>query len=206
MIFDASDPDGVDHAVALLRAGEVVAIPTDTLYGIAVDPFRAGAVDRLFMAKERPRGVALAVLISSPDDVDDLVEPPIDAIARHWIGRFWPGGLTIVLPRRRDLRAADVLDLGGDPNTIGVRCPDHRLVRELCRRVGPLATTSANRHGEATPPDAAGVAAALGAGVGVVLDGGVCRGQPSTVVAIDADGEPQVLREGRVAVSDLTRP
>lgn len=206
MIFDASDPDGVDQAVALLRAGEVVAIPTDTLYGVAVDPFRAGAVDRLFMVKERPRGVALAVLISSPDDVDDLVEPPIDAIARHWIGRFWPGGLTIVLPRRQDLRAPDVLDLGGDPATIGLRCPDHRLVRELCRRVGPLATTSANRHGEATPPDAAGVAAALGAGVGVVLDGGICREEPSTVVTVDDAGEPHVLREGRIPVSELTRP
>lgn len=206
MIGAASDPDAVDQAVALLRAGEVVAIPTDTLYGVAVDPFRAGAVDRLFMVKDRPRGVALAVLIGSPDDLDDLVEGPVDPVARHWISRFWPGGLTIVVPRRRQLRDAEVLDLGGDPDTIGVRCPDHRLVRELCRRVGPLATTSANRHGEPTPPDAEGVAAALGAGVGLVLDGGICRGEPSTVVAVDDAGEPQVLREGRIPVSELTRP
>ena len=81
---------------------------------------------------------------------------------------------------------------------------DHRLVRELCREVGPLATTSANRHREPTPPDAQGVADALGDGVALVLDGGVCEGDPSTVVSV-LDDEVTILREGRIPVSDLLR-
>ena len=200
-VRDASDPAAVDEAVRLLRAGEVVAVPTDTVYGVAVDPFQAGAADRLFVAKERPKDVALPVLVAAAGDLDRLVEGPVDPLARKLVDRFWPGALTLVLPRRADLRD---LDLGGDASTIGVRCPDHRLVRELCREVGPLATTSANRHREPTPPDAAGVAAALGDGVALVLDGGVCAGEPSTVVSILGD-EVRILREGRIPATDLLR-
>jgi L-threonylcarbamoyladenylate synthase len=200
-VRDASDPAAVDEAVRLLRAGEVVAVPTDTVYGVAVDPFQPGAADRLFVAKERPKDVALPVLVAAADDLDRLVEGAVDPLARKLVDRFWPGALTLVLPRKADLRG---LDLGGDPATIGVRCPDHRLVRELCREVGPLATTSANRHREPTPPDAAGVAAALGDGVALVLDGGVCAGDPSTVVSILGD-EVRILREGRIPATDLLR-
>ena len=200
-VRDASDPAAVDEAVRLLRAGEVVAVPTDTVYGVAVDPFQPGAADRLFVAKERPKDVALPVLVAAAGDLDRLVEGAVDPLARKLIGRFWPGALTLVLPRRADLRE---LDLGGDPATIGVRCPDHRLVRELCREVGPLATTSANRHRQPTPEDAAGVAAALGDAVLLVLDGGVCAGEPSTVVSILGD-EVRILREGRIPAADLLR-
>lgn len=199
MIEDASDPAAVDAAVERLRAGEVVALPTDTVYGVAVDPFVEGAVDRLFAAKERPKSVEVPLLVSSPDDVAGLVEGAVPVAARRLMDRHWPGGLTIVLPRRADLRS---LDLGGDGSTVGVRCPDHRLVRELCRRVGPLATTSANRHREPTPPDADGVAAALGATVALVLDGGTCEGAPSTVVRV-TDDDLEILREGRIPASDL---
>ncbi len=200
-VVDATDPDAFDRAVALLRAGQVVALPTDTVYGVAVDPFQPGAVDRLFAAKERPRSVQVPVLVSTVDDVAALIEGPLDVFARRLTDRHWPGALTIVLPRaamRRDL------DLGGDPTTIGLRCPDHRLVRELCRRVGPLATTSANRHGEPTPLDAAGVAAALGDTVALVLDGGICDGSPSTVVSVVGD-EVTILREGAIPTDALLR-
>lgn len=200
-IEDASDPSAVDETVRLLRAGEVVAIPTDTVYGVAVDPFQTGGADRLFVAKERPKEVALPVLVAAAGDVADLVEGEVDVFARRLIDRFWPGALTIVLPRKASLRD---LDLGGDPSTIGIRCPDHRLVRELCREVGPLATTSANRHREPTPPDAAGVAVALGDAVALVLDGGICSGDPSTVVSV-FDDEVTILREGRIPVADLLR-
>ncbi|MDQ3107613.1 MAG: L-threonylcarbamoyladenylate synthase [Actinomycetota bacterium] len=200
-VFDATDPDAVDRAVALLRAGQVVALPTDTVYGVAVDPFHPGAVDRLFAAKERPRSVQVPVLVSSVDDVAALIDGPLDVFARRLIDRHWPGALTIVLPRAAERRD---LDLGGDPTTIGLRCPDHRLVRELCRQVGPLATTSANRHGEPTPPDAAGVAAALGDTVALVLDGGICEGSPSTVVSVLGD-EVTILREGRIPTAALLR-
>lgn len=200
-VLDASDPAAVDEAVRLLRAGEVVAIPTDTVYGVAVDPFQPGAADRLFVAKERPKDVALPVLVGAAGDLDHLVEGPVDPLARNLVDRFWPGALTLVLPRRVDLRE---LDLGGDPATIGVRCPDHRLVRELCREVGPLATTSANRHRQPTPEDAAGVAEALGDAVPLVLDGGICAGDPSTVVSILGD-EVRILREGRIPATELLR-
>ena len=199
MILDASDPAAFDDAVARLRAGEVVAVPTDTVYGVAVDPFQPGAADRLFVAKDRPKDVQLPILVSSPEDLAGLVEGEVDVFARRLVDRFWPGALTIVLPRRTDLRT---LDLGGDATTIGVRCPDHRLVRDLCRTVGPLATTSANRHKEPTPPDAAGVGAALGDDVALVLDGGRCEGAPSTVVSV-LDGVVTILREGRISTDQL---
>lgn len=198
-VRDASDPAAVEEAVRLLRAGEVVAVPTDTVYGVAVDPFQPGAADRLFVAKERPKDVALPVLVAAAGDLDRLVEGVVDPLARRLVDRFWPGALTLVLPRKAELRD---LDLGGDPATIGVRCPDHRLVRELCREVGPLATTSANRHRQPTPEDAAGVAEALGDAVPLVLDGGVCAGDPSTVVSILGD-EVQILREGRIPAGQL---
>jgi L-threonylcarbamoyladenylate synthase len=197
----ADDPDAVDEAIRLLRAGEVVALPTDTVYGVAVDAFAPSGADRLFAAKERDKAVAVPVLVATPDAATPLVEGRVDVVARRWMERFWPGALTIVLPRAADRR--DV-DLGGDPATIGLRCPDHRLARQLCADVGPLATTSANRHKEPTPPDAQGVADALGDAVALVLDGGPCRGAPSTVVSVLGD-EVTLLREGRIPFDDLIR-
>jgi tRNA threonylcarbamoyl adenosine modification protein (Sua5/YciO/YrdC/YwlC family) len=200
-ILPADDPGAIDEAVRLLRAGEVVALPTDTVYGVAVDAFAAGGADRLFAAKQRDRAVAIPVLVAAPDAATPLVEGAIDIVARRWMERFWPGALTIVLPRAEHLRT---VDLGGDAATIGLRCPDHRLVRHLCAEVGSLATTSANRHKEPTPPDAEGVAEALGDAVALVLDGGPCEGAPSTVVSVLGD-EVTLLREGRIPFDDLIR-
>ena len=200
-VLHASDPSAFDAAVDALRNGLVVAIPTDTVYGVAVDLFADGAIDRLFAAKERPKDVQVPVLVGAPEDASALVEAAVDVVARRWMERFWPGALTIVLPRAASARH---VDLGGDPTTIGLRCPDHRLVRELCRTVGPLATTSANRHRQPTPPDAEGVADALGDAVALVLDGGVCEGAPSTVVSVLGD-EITLLREGRIPFDDVIR-
>ena len=186
----------LDDAVAALRRGEVIVIPTDTVYGVAVDPFVDGATQRLFDAKRRPRDVTLPVLVGSPSDVDKVAV--VTDIARPLIDAHWPGALTIVLPRRADVS----FDLGTNESTVGVRCPDHDIVRELCRQVGPLAVTSANIHGEPTPTTAADVARALGAGVTVVVDGGPCAGAPSTVV--DCTGADVVLlREGRIPLERL---
>jgi L-threonylcarbamoyladenylate synthase len=116
------------------------------------------------------------------------------------MARCWPGPLTLVLARAGSARA---LELGGDPATVGVRCPAHDLVRRLAAEVGPMATTSANRHGEPTPPTAAGAAAALADAVDVVVDGGPCAGVPSTVV--DATGPKwHVLRIGAITRRALT--
>jgi len=189
----------LDEVVEALAAGRPVVLPTDTVYGVAVDPSRPGATDRLFEVKDRPTEAALPVLAADVDQAFALAGD-VPAAARRLADAFWPGGLTLVVPRRPGLG----YDLGGlDDLTIGVRVPDHDVVRALARRVGPLAATSANLHGRPTPGTAAGVVAELGDRVAVVLDGGVCAGAPSTVVACTADGSVTVLREGRIPSADV---
>ncbi len=175
--------------------GDIVGLPTDTVYGLAADPFRTGAADRLFRIKGRPRSVELPVLVADEGQALGLVTS-VPAVGRRLMAAFWPGALTLVLPRRPELEA----DLGDDDATIGVRCPDHPVPQALCARVGPLATTSANRHGMEPATTAAAVAALDG--VAVVLDAGPCAGAPSTVV--DCTGvEPKLLREGRIPWADV---
>jgi L-threonylcarbamoyladenylate synthase len=198
MIHPASDADALDAAERALRAGQLVGLPTDTVYGLAADAFRTGAADRLFAAKRRPRDVDLPVLVTGREQADQLATGLPD-VAYRLMDRFWPGALTLVLPRDPDV----VADLGDDEATIGLRSPDHEVARELWRRVGPLATTSANLHGQPTATTAGEVARLFGPAVPVVLDGGTCAGSPSTVV--DCTGEePKLLREGRIPWSEIT--
>jgi tRNA threonylcarbamoyl adenosine modification protein (Sua5/YciO/YrdC/YwlC family) len=185
------DPALVDRLVAALTAGEPVVIPTDTVYGVAALPSVVGATARLYALKDRRPDVPLAVLVAGPDDLDGLAVD-LDERATTLVGEHWPGALTVVVRRHPDLAG---WDLGGDPGTIGVRCPASPLVRAVAARTGPIATTSANRHGEPTPPTAAEAAASLTGPVAVVADGGVLAGQASTVVDLTAP-EPVVLRQG----------
>jgi L-threonylcarbamoyladenylate synthase len=191
----------LDEAVAALRAGLVVLLPTDTVYGLAVDPTRSGATDRLFRLKGRPTDVPLPVLAADADQAFALVAD-VPTTALLLAERLWPGGLTLVLARRAGLG----LDLGGpDDATIGVRVPDDDLVRGLARVVGPLATTSANRHGRPTPATADEVLVQLGDGadaVAVVLDDGPRAGLASTVVRCE-EGRITVVREGCVPVATI---
>jgi L-threonylcarbamoyladenylate synthase len=187
----------IDAAIGALTVADIVGVPTDTVYGLAADPFRAGATDRLFVLKRRPRSVELPVLVADEAQALTLAVAVPDS-ARRLMARYWPGPLTLVLPRRVDLNA----DLGEDDETVGVRCPDHPVPRALCRAVGPLATTSANRHGEPPATTAAQVAAAFGLGVELILDAGPCVGMPSTVV--DCTGaKPRLLREGSLPWPDV---
>lgn len=187
-----------DAAVAALRAGSVVGIPTDTVYGLAVDPTIPGAIDALFELKARPRSLDLPVLVGSTQQAGELAGPSgLSKTARHLAEHFWPGALTIVVPRRHGLEWA----LGGNAQTIGLRHPDHSVARALCTEVGALATTSANVHGEAPCTVAGAVVRAFGSRV-VVVDGGRCDGAPSTVVSV-LGGLPQCLREGAVAWVDV---
>lgn len=189
---------GTGEVVAALLAGEPVIVPTDTVYGIAVDPSRPGATARLFAVKERPAEVALPVLAADADQAFGLATDVPD-VARRLAGAFWPGGLTLVVPRRADLG----WDLGGaDDATIGVRVPDHDVPRRLAADVGPLATTSANRHGRPTPETLAEVRGELGGVVAVAVDGGRCAGAPSTVVVCTGD-VVRVVREGRIPAADI---
>jgi L-threonylcarbamoyladenylate synthase len=189
---DPPPADALKEAAEALRAGLPVAIPTDTVYGLAVDMSVPGATDRLFEAKHRPHDVDLPVLVAVADQALSLATA-VPPAAAQLMAQLWPGALTLVIPRAPDLAA----DLGDDDATVGVRCPDHAVTRSLCSIVGPLATTSANIHGEPTPETAEGVAAVFGDSVAVVLDGGPCVGAASTVV--DCTGvEPKLLREGRI--------
>lgn len=187
----------VELAVKALASGQVVAIPTDTVYGLGADPFTTGGADRLFLLKRRPREMDLPVLVADEEQALGLATA-VPATARALMERFWPGALTVVLPRHPDLQA----DLGADEATVGVRCPAHPVPLALCRAHGPVATTSANLHGEPTITTAVELAEVFGEAVAVVLDAGPCLGAPSTVV--DCTGaEPKLLREGRVPWADV---
>jgi tRNA threonylcarbamoyl adenosine modification protein (Sua5/YciO/YrdC/YwlC family) len=185
------------QAVAALAAGEVVAIPTDTVYGLAVDPGMPGATDRLFALKERPEDVALPVLVANTAAAEALAE--LDAAELRLLERYWPGALTLVVRRR----PAVAYELGGDASTIGLRCPAHPLALELLAVTGPLAVTSANRHSQPPCQSAGAVSTAFGGSM-PILDGGLCDGQSSTVVAVSAGGVV-CLRAGALALSEIER-
>lgn len=193
----ADDDHGWQRVGDLLADGHIVGVPTDTVYGVAAPVAAPAAVARLFPLKDRDLAKPLAVLVADIAQAATLVDiPPLaESLARRW----WPGALTIVLARRRGVE----VDLGGAGDTIGVRCPGHPRLVALCDRLGPLATTSANRSGRPTPNDAAGVVAELnGTEVRAVLDGGGLVGSASTVVRIVGD-QLEVLRAGPISASDL---
>jgi L-threonylcarbamoyladenylate synthase len=195
--FSLLDPDeaalGITAAVAAIRAGDLVVMPTDTVYGVAADPFSIPAVDRLLRAKDRGREMPPPVLVGSvaviqglADDIDDRVDRLVE--------KFWPGGLSLIL------RAAPSLnwDLGETRNTVMLRMPDHDETLQLLRRTGPLAVTSANRHGRPPATSVEHAEAELGDRIEVYLDGGPTPGDvPSTILDLTRI-TPQLLRRGVV--------
>ncbi len=185
------------RAVRVLGEGWPVGIPTDTVYGLAVDPFQPGATGRVFDAKRRPPERNLPVLVAGLDQALALAGPLSDQ-AHALMDTFWPGPLTIVVCGRQDLAAG----VGGDDGTIGVRCPAHPVARALCAAAGPLATTSANLHGQPPLVTADEVASTFEASVPVVLDGGPCTGLPSTVVDCTTR-QPRLLRLGGVPWAEV---
>lgn len=189
-----ADERAVERAAKALLGGGLVVLPTETVYGLAALASDPHATRALFARKGRGAEVPVAVLCADAEQALALTvaAPPLahDLAAAHW-----PGALTMVLPRRPGLGWA----LGEPTETIGLRCPDHDLVRALAARVGPLATTSANRHGQPTPRSATEAADQLLGPVDLVIDGGALGGTPSTVV--DLTGEaPRVLRQGAVVI------
>ncbi|HXA31118.1 MAG TPA: L-threonylcarbamoyladenylate synthase [Acidimicrobiales bacterium] len=222
-VIPADDAVAIERAADGLVRGDVVGVPTDTVYGLAVDPFRPDAVTRVFALKARPADVALPVLVGGWDQVE-LLAGPLPVSARNLADRHWPGALTLVVPRHRSFTA----DLGGresPPFTVGLRWPAHPVIQALCSAVGPLAVTSANRHGQAPLTNAWQVASVfprrgngIGSqtrwpigvppaelaelGVGIVLDGGTCAGTPSTVVECRGPAA-RCLRDGALPWSTL---
>src|SRR4051812_2402696 len=187
------DAAGRDAAIEALRAGQVVGLPTDTVYGIAVALDTPGGIERLFRAKDRPPDKAIMVLADGPDQVAALVEwPP----AARVLGGLWPGGLTLVLPLRVGAAVPRALTAGTD--TLGVRVPDHPTPRALARALGPLPTTSANLSGRPAALSAADVTGQLGSRLALVIDGGPSAGgTASTVVDCSVD-RPVIARPGAI--------
>lgn len=183
------------EVVAALENGMPVVLPTDTVYGLCALPGVTGAIDRLFELKGRRHDAPIAVLCTSDEQAFALADQVLPAHRVVATG-LWPGPLTMVLRRRASLD----WDLGEPADTIGVRIPDHAVLRDLTSQLGPIAATSANRHGAGPARTVADVVAQLGDVV--MLDGGMLGETASTVV--DATSEPwQILRAGAVSVAEL---
>ena len=185
----------LDAAVAAIAGGGVIAIPTDTVFGLACDPANAAAVDRIYAIKRRPADLELTLLSASIAGVEEDVE--LTAAARTLAAAYWPGALSIIC-RLRARRWA----IPRTGSTLSVRVPDHPIALEVLRRTGPLATTSANRHGEPAAITAADVAASLGGEVDAIVEGGHCGGRASTIIDCTSI-TPHVLREGPIPAAAL---
>jgi L-threonylcarbamoyladenylate synthase len=188
------DDAGRADAIRTLRAGGVVALPTDTVYGLAADLASPAAIERLFVAKGRPANRAVVLLLADAGQADGIASWP--AAAAALADAFWPGGLTIVVPQRAGAGVPD--GLTGGRSTIGLRLPDHPAPRALAAALGPLPVTSANRSGQPEAADAGEILEQLGDAIDLILDGGPARGGPSSTV-VDCSGDAaRILRAGAI--------
>jgi len=184
----------ISRAVGHLGSGELVGFPTDTIYGVAADPYQEEAVAALTNLKGRDPSKPLAVLVADMDQAISLVK--FDDVALDLAEKHWPGGLTLVLRR---IESVPLWIGDARSRTVGVRCPDHPLALQLLEKFGPLVVTSANRTGDEPALDADQAAAALGGGVAHYLEGTSGGIIPSTVVDLTKPA-PLVLREGPVVL------
>jgi L-threonylcarbamoyladenylate synthase len=187
-----------DEAVRLLLGGAVVAVPTDTVYGVAASLAHADAVASLFLLKDRPSGVPLPVLVHALSPIQEI-DVEWSERAQRLSEEFWPGPLTIVVPAPHEL----ALLLGGSGDTVGVRVPDDEVLLSVLRECGPLAVSSANTHGAEPCHSADEVLQALaGERLAGVLDGGERRGEVSSVVEV-SETSWRILREGAISAARL---
>jgi len=193
----AENPESISSALSLFRDGDIVAFPTDTVYGLGADPFQASGIIKLFEAKGRDSNKAIAILVGSVEQAH-LVTDHMTEMAMILCEVFWPGGLTVIVPRKNTLP-----ELISNTDRIGIRMPNHPVALEMLRTFGPLATTSANLSGKPNAVSAKDVFDQLSNRVPLILDGGKCPGGvPSTV--IDCSGsEPIILREGPVTSEQI---
>jgi L-threonylcarbamoyladenylate synthase len=202
LLYDCADrsirSDAIDAAVRAVRSGQLVVLPTDTVYGVGADAFDAAAVADLLAAKGRGRDMPVPVLVGSWDTIEGLVSY-VPAQMRSLIEAFWPGGLTLVVEHAPSL----AWDLGDARGTVAVRMPLHPVALELLERTGPMAVSSANRSGQPAALTVEQARQQLGESVQVYLDGGpVTVGVASTIVDVTTE-TPRVLREGAVSLADL---
>jgi len=198
-VYLATQPEALPAAWEALRKGEVVVFPTDTVYGVGCDLWRPEAIERLYWAKLRPKHMAIPVLVSAPEHVAQVASE-LPAPFKLLVERFWPGALTLIVPRHP--KVPEVLCNGGP--TIAVRMPDHPVALRLIEGIGgALAATSANLSGQPPATSAVQALAQLAGRVAVILDGGECPGGvPSSIVDLVAD-PPLLLRQGHLSYETL---
>ena len=196
-ILSAQDPGTLARALAVLHNGGLVAFPTDTVYGVGALAFNGEAVGRIYVVKDRPVEKAIPVLIGDPTDLTKVTLEAPEAAVRL-AARFWPGPLTLVVPKHPDLpETVSVMP------TVGVRVPDHTTARALLLAAGPMAVTSANLSGQPSPSTAQEVFVQLSGRIPLIIDDGKAPGGvPSTVV--DCSGpETLILREGPILKDEI---
>jgi len=196
-VLSASLPNVITSALEVLQSGGLVAFPTDTVYGVGALAFTEKAVESIYVAKQRPVEKAIPVLIGDTDDLSQVAEE-IPLFATRLTARFWPGPLTVLVPKKPSL--PHVISA---TSTVGVRVPDHEVARALLRLTGPMAVTSANISSQPSPSMAEEVLAQLGGRIAMIIDGGRTPGGiPSTLVDCTGD-EIQILREGPISKEQL---
>jgi len=187
----------IQNALQILQSGGIVAFPTDTVYGLGSLAFNNNAIESIYIAKNRPVEKAIPILIGDLGDLDKIADD-IPGMALRFASRFWPGPLTCVVPKKQILPPAV-----SATHTVAVRIPNHPNARTLLRAAGPMAVTSANISGQASPSTAHEVYDQLNGRIPLILDGGKTKGGiPSTLVDCTGDA-PVILREGPITLPGL---
>jgi len=197
IIFPADREEAIPRALELLKRGSLVAFPTDTVYGVGALAFDAKAVESIYAAKDRPVEKAIPILIGGSEDLDKVTSE-LTPTAAKLSARLWPGPLTLVVPKHPNLPEV----VSATP-TVGVRVPDHPVARTLLRVAGPMAVTSANISGEASPRTAEEVSRQLNGRIPLILDGGETPGGVPWTVVNCLGTEPVILREGPITMKDI---
>ncbi len=192
-----TNPDAIRIAHHVITSGGLIAFPTDTIYGVAADPHNPKAIEKIYLAKERPDEKALPILIGALSQLKPLVvhvREDVEKIA----AAFWPGALTLVLPKASNLPP----ELSAYP-TVGIRMPDLSFTLALLTQIGPLATTSANISGGPNPTTAQDVLDQLGGRIDLILDGGPTPGPTASTVVDVSTKDYKIIREGPISLANL---
>ncbi len=198
-VLGSHHPQALDRAISILQGGGLIALPTDTVYGLAADVWNGEAVSKLYEVKSRSELKSVPVLVSGEAAIEEVAARPSERV-RALAAEFWPGALTMVVERKIEL-PSEVSATG----TVGLRAPDHEFALTLIRKFGPLAVTSANRSGQPNSTAAVQVIETLSGSVDLVVDGGeIAGGVPSTVVDLTVS-PPALLRQGPISIESVLR-